>query len=101
MSTFDNEPNRLTAGIGTSLIRTVVPVAVGAILAALAQANLDLDEGLVTEVVTAVCITVYYAIVRLLEEHVSPAWGWLLGVAKVPQYDARGPVSSYDPHDEG
>lgn len=97
MDTFEKEPNRLVAGVGTSVIRTLVPVVVGSILAGLASIGLDLPEGLVTEVVATVIITLYYAAVRLLETHVSPAWGWLLGVAKVPQYDALGPDSSYDP----
>lgn len=95
--TFDNEPNRLTAGIGTSIVRTTVPVIVGIILTALASAGLDLSEGLVTEVVATVIITAYYAVVRLLETHVAPAWGWLLGVAKVPEYNGVGPTTNYDP----
>jgi hypothetical protein len=95
---FDNEPNRLVSGVGTSIVRTLVPVVVGSVLAALASVGLDLPEGLVTEVVAAVIITLYYAAVRVLEEHVSPAWGWLLGVAKVPKYDELGPGTGYDPH---
>ena len=96
--TFDNEPNRLTAGIGTSIVRTIVPVVVGIIITALANAGLDLSEGLVTEVVATVVITAYYAIVRLLETRVAPAWGWLLGVAKVPEYSPMGPTTNYNPH---
>jgi mannose/fructose/N-acetylgalactosamine-specific phosphotransferase system component IID len=95
---FDNEPNRVVSGVGTSIVRTLVPVVVGSILAALASVGLDLPEGLVTEVVAAVIITLYYAAVRLLEENFSPAWGWLLGVAKVPQYNETGSVTDYDTH---
>ncbi len=95
MSEFDNESNVLTAGIGASVVRTVVPLIVGAVLAALAKANLDISEDLATEVVTAVVVTLYYAGVRLLEEHVSPKWGWLLGYAHAPRY--VGPDASYDP----
>lgn len=95
---FNNEPNRLVSGVGTSVVRTFVPVLVGLILTGLASVNLDLPEGLVTEVVATTIITLYYAVVRLLEEHVSPAWGWLLGVARVPKYDDRGPGTGYDPH---
>lgn len=95
---FDNEPNRLVSGVGTSVVRTFVPVLVGLVLTGLASVGLDLSEGLVTEVVATLIITVYYAAVRLLEEHVSPAWGWLLGVARVPKYDERGPGAGYDPH---
>lgn len=94
---LDTEPNRLVKGIGVSVIRTIVPVVVGGLLAALAEAGLDLPEGLATEVVTTVVITLYYAVVRLLEEHVAPAWGWLLGYARPPKYDSLGPVADYDP----
>lgn len=97
MDAFEKEPNRLVGGIGTSVVRTLVPVVVGSILAGLASVGFDLPEGLVTEVVATVIITLYYAAVRLLETHVSPAWGWLLGVAKVPQYDRLGPGANYDP----
>lgn len=97
MSTFDNEGNPLVAGIGTSIVRTLVPVVVGLVLTGLAEVNLDISEGLVTEVVATVIITFYYAIVRLLETNVSPAWGWLLGKANAPKYDSLGPSSAYDP----
>lgn len=97
MSNFDNEGNALVSGVGTSIVRTFVPVLVGLILTGLANVGMDIPEGLITEVVLAVVITLYYAVVRLLETHVSPAWGWLLGVAKVPKYDPLGPSNTYDP----
>lgn len=97
MSTFDNEGNPLTAGIGTSLVRTIVPVVVGLILTSLAKIGFDIPEGLVTEVVATVLITVYYGAVRLLETYVAPAWGWLLGKAKAPKYNPLGPSSVYEP----
>ena len=97
MSTFENEGNPLVAGIGTSVVRTVVPVVVGLILTGLAVVGFDLPEGLVTEVVATVIITLYYAIVRWLETNVAPAWGWLLGKANAPKYDPLGPSNTYDP----
>lgn len=97
MSTFDNEGNPLVAGIGTSIVRTAVPVVVGLILTGLAKIGFDLPDGLVTEVVATFIITVYYAGVRWLETNVAPAWGWLLGKANAPKYDPKGPSSVYEP----
>lgn len=77
------------AGILTSIVRTVVPLAVGAIVSLFAAANMTLDEGTVnavTELIGVGVATVYYAVVRQLETKVAPAWGWLLGVAKAPEY---------------
>jgi hypothetical protein len=92
---FADEPNRLVSGIGTSVIRTLVPVVVGTLLAAAAKAGFDIDEGLATEIVATVFITLYYAGVRWLEVNVAPKWGWLLGVAKAPEY--KGPDTNYEP----
>lgn len=74
------------AGIGASIVRTIVPVIVGVVLGAAAKRGFDLDSGAITEAATVVITTVYYAVVRLLEVRIAPAWGWLLGVAKVPTY---------------
>jgi hypothetical protein len=37
--------------------------------------------------------SVYYGVVRWLEEHKNAALGWLLGVAARPRYDAPTPLS--------
>jgi len=75
----------------TSLIRTYVPVAVGALAAWLEQKGLNLDPsataGLMT-FLTALSTAVYYLVVRLLEKYASPRFGWLLGWAKSPTYPA-------------
>lgn len=82
-----NQPvHPAVAGIGASIVRTVVPVIVGTLLGAAAKHGFDFDNGSITEVVTVVITTAYYAVVRLLETRIAPAWGWLLGVAKVPTY---------------
>jgi hypothetical protein len=67
-----------------SLIRTWVPVAVGAVLAFLANKgfNIDLNQTAVTGVV----IAVYYALARFLEKR-YPFLGFLLGVPKEPAYE--------------
>jgi len=77
------------AGILTSIIRTVVPLVIGAVVAVLARANMTLDESTVTaitELIGVVVATLYYALVRFLETKGSPAWGWLLLRAKAPEY---------------
>ncbi len=72
-----------------SIIRTIVPVIVGAILGWLASINLAPDPGLesaLTIALSAAFTAVYYIAVRLFERYVSPRFGWLLGVAKEPEY---------------
>lgn len=79
-------PAPVVAGIGTSIVRTVVPLIVGALISWAAKAGLELDDGAIASALTVIVTTVYYAVVRVLEARIAPAWGWLLGVAKVPTY---------------
>lgn len=72
-----------------SLIRTYVPIAVGALISWLATMGLDIDSGAQTGLVvflTALAQGVYYTAVRLLERK-WPALGKLLGSAKTPTYE--------------
>jgi hypothetical protein len=74
----------------TGLIRTWVPIAVGAALSWLATNGLQLDKE--TQTATIVAATgaiqaLYYTLVRLLENK-FPQVGWLLGSAKTPSYSA-------------
>jgi hypothetical protein len=73
----------------TGLIRTWVPVAVGAFIAWLVTLGVELDPqteaGLITGL-TALAIAIYYSIVRLLEAK-WPAVGILLGAPKAPFYE--------------
>lgn len=80
-----------------SLIRTYVPVAVGAFVAWLVTLGIDLDAeaqaGLVTAL-TGVLIAAYYGIVRALERR----WPWVgvfLGVPAEPLYDRRTESERY------
>ena len=87
-----------------SLIRTYVPVAVGAFVAWLLALGVELDEksatGL-TVALTGLLIAVYYTLVRLLERQ-WPAVGVLLGVAKSPDsYSKDAPASGDVLPDEG
>lgn len=90
----------------TSLIRTYVPVAVGAVVAWLLALGVNLDDqttaGL-TAALTGVITAVYYTLVRLLETR-YPWVGALLGVPKSPDgysagTDADPPASDADPED--
>lgn len=72
-----------------SFVRTFVPVIVGAVVSWLSLTGVELDaslEGSLTVVVTAGITAVYYVVARLLEVYVAPQFGWLLGVAKAPEY---------------
>lgn len=71
-----------------SLWRTVVPVLVGTLVAWLAHAGLNVDSVAASVWLTGAFSAVYYTLFRVLEAHVSPAWGWLLGLARPPQYQA-------------
>lgn len=72
----------------TSLVRTYVPLVVGAVASYLVSKGIDLDAeaqlGLIT-FLTAVLQGAYYLFVRLLEKK-FPQAGILLGVASKPKY---------------
>ena len=72
----------------TSLIRTYVPIAVGALAAYLLSIGLELDAnaqlGLVT-FLTAVLQGAYYLVARLLERR-FPQFSFLLGSGAQPKY---------------
>jgi len=74
--------------IFASVIRTVVPLLVGIAFAALAKVHLNIDNALLTDAITAGVTTAYYAGVRWLEVAVNHKWGWALGKAGAPQYEA-------------
>jgi hypothetical protein len=68
-----------------SFVRTFVPVVVGLILAAFAKVQIDVDETALTQVINAVFVGGYYAVVRFLEVR-FPQFGWLLGLPVPPAY---------------
>ncbi|MCK7627245.1 hypothetical protein MUU72_29820 [Streptomyces sp. RS10V-4] len=71
-----------------SLLRTGVPAVVGWLVAVALRHGLDLDPTAVTGVLTPIVIFVYYGVFRFAEEHLSPRFGWLLGYARPPRYEA-------------
>lgn len=82
------EPTSYPSQLGTSIIRTVVPIIVAAIVSFFARRDFDLGgyQSIISEVIGAAVATVYYGAVRILETHVKPWWGWLLLKAKPPVY---------------
>jgi len=66
-----------------SLIRTFVPVVVGAVIAYLAERGFSFTVDPMA--VTGVVIGLYYGLARFLEKK-WPFFGYLLGVPKEPAY---------------
>jgi len=77
--------------LGASLVRTFVATAVGVGVAWMAKnANIVIDEGTsagLVQAFTGAVVALYYLAVRTLETK-FPAFGWLLGLAKLPTYPA-------------
>lgn len=71
--------------IAISIIRTVVPALVGALVFALANLGIEVDAEGWTALLTSLFIGIYYAIARQLEGR-FPQLGWLLGYPKQPTY---------------
>jgi hypothetical protein len=69
----------------TSMVRTTVPIIVGALMAS--KAGPFIDPAAATELVTSVFAIAYYALVRVGETFVTPQFGWFLGVPRQPVYD--------------
>lgn len=69
-----------------SIVRTGVPVLVGALVAWLVSLGVDVPADVVAEMVAACTLLVtvaYYAAARLIERR-WPSWSWLLGSASIP-----------------
>ncbi|MCW5252203.1 hypothetical protein [Streptomyces sp. SHP 1-2] len=85
----------------TSLMRTLVPYAVGLVLAVATRLGLDLDDAAATQYVTAGLAAAYYLLFRGLEwlaermawRPLQLAAGLLLGWARPPAYDKTQPVT--------
>lgn len=72
-----------------SIVRTLVPIIVGAVIGWATIRGIALDpefELALVLAVTGLFQGVYYIAVRLFELYVSPKFGWLLGLAKAPEY---------------
>ena len=80
-------------------LRTFVPVVVGALVTWLIGAGVNLDEetvGALSVALLGIITAAYYFVVTLLERHVHPYFGVLLGAPKAPAtYAAGGDTSPY------
>lgn len=75
-----------------SLVRTYVPWLAGVIVTWLVSLGVPLDPEVAPALLlllTGAASGLYYLVARLLETHVSPKFGWLLGLAKQPDYFKR------------
>jgi len=75
------------SALWSSIVRTLVPIIVGAVIAFAVAHGITLDdqfESLLTAALTLGFSGVYYIVIRLLETYVTPKLGWLLGLAKTP-----------------
>ena len=77
--------------IGTSVVRTITPLIVGALTALAARyLGVELPGEALAELVTVVVAGIYYTVARFLEERVSPVFGRILlglGLRGAPRYD--------------
>ena len=91
MSTNQNVPS-----VFPSVMRTVVPLTVGAVLTILAHLGVDFGSEVVTTVVTAVIAGAYYTLFRILENAAPTGgkaekfFGFLLGFVRPPIYPPSG-----------
>jgi hypothetical protein len=72
-----------------SVVRSIVPAAVTAVVGWLAQWGITVDStgiGGLEAALFAFGYSAYYGAVRLLEIHVKPWFGWLLGHPAKPKY---------------
>ena len=72
-----------------ALIRTVVPMGVGVLATWLINLGVNVDQSAFEGLNEALVLFIgglYYALIRYLEGK-FPWFGWLLGVAKAPEYD--------------
>lgn len=76
------------------LWRTAVPLIVGTLAGWLAHAGIGIDSAELTAWLSSAFAAAYYALFHALEVHVSPRWGWLLGLARPPRYpDKNGAIT--------
>ncbi len=84
-----------TATLWASIVRTVVPLIVGAVVSLFVGWGIELDadvEANLTAVLTLAFSGFYYIVVRLFETYVSPRFGWLLGLAQTPDSYSETPI---------
>lgn len=78
-----------TAGLGPSLVRTLVPIIIGPVVARL---GINPEDPTVLLLASGTISYLYYVLVRVLETK-APQLGYFLGVAKSPVYSPKSQVS--------
>jgi len=71
-----------------SLIRTLVPLIAGFLITQALRLGIHLDQATVTATVQTLVSAAYYALFRAAEHHLGRYWGWFLGLARPPAYQA-------------
>lgn len=77
------------SNVFTSIRRTLIPVLVGVILAALTTVGLDVDPDALTTVLTGIYTSAYYLLARWLEKRFPFIGKILLGSDSEPLYLER------------
>lgn len=70
--------------------RTAVPMIVGFAAVQAARLGIDIDQATSVSALTAGAGAIYYALVRLAETRLGSGWGWLIGLARPPEYPRGG-----------
>lgn len=73
-----------------SLVRTYVPWIAGIIIGWLGSLGVPLDPEVAPQVTVVLMLAasfVWYVLARIFEIYVHPRFGWLIGLAKQPQYE--------------
>lgn len=70
---------------GRSIIRTVVPLIVGTVVAWLASRGINIDQATLLPLVDTLVAGAYYAVIRAAEKK-WPSMGWMLGAPGAPSY---------------
>lgn len=75
-----------------SLVRTITPLIVGAVVGFFTTRGIEVDPELSVSIATGVTVLAsgaYYFVVRLLEHYVAPKFGWLIGLDREPRYKGK------------
>lgn len=79
-----------SAQVTDSVVRTTLLPLVVTLITDIILRVTGVDLGPYQVLVASVVGFVGYAVVRALEVYASPKWGYILGIASAPQYEARG-----------
>jgi hypothetical protein len=71
-----------------SLVRTLAPILAGWLITQALRLGIHLDDTVLVSLLTSWFSAAYYVVLRWAELHVSDRFGWLLGYATPPQYQA-------------